>query len=248
MSANPISSTLAALLENAAAAALSLDPEARAQIAELHDQVLLLELSVVPTAAQTTRASPLALRVHCLAAGGGRISIMADSEHNTRAPNAIVRGSLANFMQALAPGNNHDLPEGIEIEGDERLLMALQDCFSKLKPNLQNRWREPLDNFVTTLSQGFGGASAGPGAAPLVQDIIGQAELAFATLKTAFSDALAGGKETASDTSGKFWAQDADVEAFARRLEDLQLKVDRLRAEIDLSENERADKERADRK
>jgi len=243
MSANPISSTLAALLENAAAAALNLDPDARAQIAELNEQILLLELTVLPSTAPQTTALPLALRVHCLAADGGRLSIMADSRHNTRAPNAIVRGSVASFIQALLPGNKRELPEGIEIEGDERLLMALQSCFRGLQPNAQQKWREPLDNFVATVAQRFGGSQASAGAPPLVQDILGQAELAFATLKTALSDALTGGKEAATDASAKFWVQDDDIDAFARRLEDLQLKVDRLRAAIELAGNNPADRQ-----
>lgn len=231
MSANPITSTLAALLENAADTALNLDPDARAQIAELDEQVLLLELT----------APQAALRVNCSAADGGTLSIMADSDHNTRPPNAIVRGSVANLVQALLPGNNKELPDGIEIEGDERLLLALQDCFRNLQPN----WREPLDNFVATISERFGsqrfggatGAAANSAAPPVLQDLLGQAELAFATLKTAFTDALDDGKQSASDASSKFWAQDDDVEVFATKLENLQLKVDRLRAEIELARN-----------
>ncbi len=219
MSANPIISTLAALLENAASAALNLDPAARAQIAELDEQILLVELTTTP---------PAALRINCSAIGGGRLSIMADSEHNTRTPNAIVRGSVANFIAALLPSDGHGLPAGIEIEGDERLLLALQNCFRNLQPN----WREPLEAIAATFAQRFTSTNANPGAPPLFQDLLGQAELAFATLRTAFTDVVDNSKDQAADLSAKFWAQDDDLEAFASRLENLQLNVDRLRAEL----------------
>lgn len=228
MSANPITSTLAALLENAAGAALNLDPAARAQIAELDEQLLLVELTVLPTGGAQTSKPQAALRINCSAVGGGTLSIMADSEHNTRTPNAIVRGSVANFISALLPAKGHDLPAGIDIEGDERLLMALQNCFRNLQPN----WREPLETFAATVAQRFGGANANPGAPLLFQDLLGQAELAFATLRTVFTDALDNSKDQAADASAKFWARDDDLEVFATRLENLQLNVDRLRAEL----------------
>lgn len=231
MSANPITSTLAALLESAASTALNLDPAARDQIAALNDQVLLLELTVVPGSATNPDGTRAALRVHCSDANGGTLSIMADSAHNVRAPNAIVRGTVANFIQALVPGGDHSLPEGIDIEGDERLLMALQDCFRHIQPD----WRAPLEAFTDTLSQRFGANPNRPGSPPLFQDLLGQAEFAFATIRTAVTDALASSKETATDASAKFWAQDDDVEAFARRLENLQMNVDRLRAELEHS-------------
>lgn len=236
MSANPITSTLAALLENAAQTALSLDPAAQAQIAELNEQVLLLELTLLPPTSNTEQQRPpVALRVSCSAVDGGTLKIMADSAYNTRTPNAIVRGSIANFVQALFASDGHALPDGIDIEGDERLLLALQNCFRNLQPN----WREPLENFADSMSARFGVPNTAS-APPLLQDLLGQAELAFATLRTALTDVVANGKETAVDASAKIWAQDDDVERFATRLEDLQMNVDRLRAEIDYKRSQTA--------
>ena len=234
MSASPITSTLAVLLENAARTALDLDPAARAQIAKLDQQLLLVELSLLPTAGQDNSSPQAALRILCSAADGGTLSVMADSKHNTQSPHAIVRGSLASFMQALRRTDGHDLPDGIDIEGDERLLLALQNCFGNLQPN----WREPLDNFAATFSERFGSGTTNSNAPPLIQDLLGQAELTFATLRTAITDVVSGSKDSASEASAKFWAREDDLEAFASRLENLQMNVDRLRADISLRHNE----------
>lgn len=215
MSANPLTSTLAALLESAANGAIATNPSARAELAALDDQILLLELSTLPS------APPLAIRINCLATGGGSLRIMADTVHNARAPHAIVRGSVADVVASLFRDN---LPASISIEGDERLMMALKRCFSGLAP----QWRKRLEEFAARAS-----AVTGTNSAPLMQDMLGQAELAFDTLRATLGDLLGNASDRASAESAKHWAQNNDLDEFATRLENLQLSLDRLHAQVD---------------
>jgi len=59
MSANPLTSTLAALLESAASAALALDADAREELVQLDGQTLVLELTTLPN------LPLLAIRINC---------------------------------------------------------------------------------------------------------------------------------------------------------------------------------------
>jgi len=215
MSANPLTSTLAALLERAANAALSSDPEAGEALAALDGQILLLRLTTLPNIPE------LAIRIQALALEGGSLRVMADTTYATQPPHAIVNGTLADVLASLF---REDLAESISIQGDERLLMALKGVFA----NLQPQWRERFEEFAERIPALNGAASA-----PIVQDLLGQAELAFDTLRTSFGDLLGSGGARAQSESAKFWAQESDLEDFATRLENLQLSVDRLRAQID---------------
>ena len=223
MSANPLASALAALLESAASAILTLDDDARHGLLPLAGQSLVLELTLVPA------ASPLALRISChgadgpanRAGDGGSLSIMAESPHNQMPPNTIVRARLADLVGALT---GDALPAGISIEGDEQLLMALRRCFSGLTPD----WRERIEALLAPVID----QTSGNGGGQIMQDVLGQAELAFDTLKVAFGSALQDSRKQAGQTANTFWAREDDLEAFATRLEDLQLAVDRLNAQM----------------
>lgn len=220
MSANPLTSTLAALLESAASAALALDSDARDQLLPLDGQTLLLELDTLPN------LPSLNIRVSIHGEGGpanragdgGSLTIMADSPHNTRSPNAIVRGSVAELLTTLG---SDDLPPGMSIEGDERLLISLKRCFQELSPD----WRERLEDVISR----FTGSGSG---AQLLQDVLGQAELAFDTLRSTFSETLNSTQKQAQSTTDRFWAKEQDLDSFATRLENLQLSVDRLNAQL----------------
>lgn len=240
MSANPLTSTLAALLESAASQALALDADARNELVKLDGQTLVLELTTLPNLPE------LAIRVNChgengpanRGGDGGSLSIMAESPHNPTPPNAIVRGGIADVVSMLW---SEDLNASVTIEGDEQLLMALKRCFRGLSPN----WRSRVDEVVGRLS----GPRTGPGAGPttsatgesknspgpggqILQDVLGQAELAFDTLRATLGGAFESTREQAQSTTGKFWAKEDEAEDFARRLEDLQLEVDRLTAMV----------------
>lgn len=227
MSANPLTSTLAALIESAANAALGTSGAARDGLAALDGQILLLEFSTLPS------APPTGIRIHCLAAEGGTLRVMADTAHNTRAPTTIVRGTLPDLIAALF---RDDLPATVSIDGDERLLLALKRCFA----NLQPQWRERFEELVERM-QGFAGASG----APLVQDLLGQAELAFDTLRTSLGDLLGAGSASAGSAGARFWAQDSDLDDFATRLENLQLSIDRLQAQVEQLQSSAPDTESA---
>ena len=232
MSANPLTSTLAALLENAASAALALDADARNELAQLDGQTLVLELTTLPNLPE------LAIRMNChgengpanRGGDGGSLTIMAESSHNPTPPNAIVRGGIADVVSTLW---SDDLAAGVTIEGDEQLLMALKRCFRGLSPD----WRNRVDEVVGRLSGPRTGprtgtkTSAQPGG-QILQDVLGQAELAFDTLRATLGGAFESTREQAQSSAGKFWAKENEVDDFARRLEDLQLDVDRLTAEI----------------
>ena len=223
MSANPLASTLAALLESAARAALATSAEARQTIAELDGQTLLLELRLELPA--WPNLPPLGIRINCQQDG---LTIMADSPHNTRAPHAIVRGNLPDVIRALW---SEDLPAGVSIDGDERLLIALKRCFRELAPD----WRERLEAFMARFSPSAQTATkaATNTTGQFMQDILGQAELAFDTLRTTFGEALKNTGEQAKDAASSFWAKEDDLDKFATRLENLQLEVDRLNAQAD---------------
>lgn len=226
MSANPLTSTLAALLESAASAALALDADAREELVQLDGQTLVLELTTLPN------LPLLAIRINChgengpanRAGDGGSLSIMADSPHNSSAPNTIVRGGIADVLSALW---SDELPAGITIEGDEQLLMALKRCFKELSPD----WRNRVDEVVGRLSGSSSKGNAQPGG-QILQDVLGQAELAFDTLRTTFGGAFDSTREQARSTTDKFWAKEGDVDDFVTRLENLQLEVDRLNARV----------------
>lgn len=232
MSANPLTSTLAALLESAASAALALDSDARDQLLPLEGQTLLLELETLPNLPSLN----IRVSIHGengpanRAGDGGSLTIMADSTHNLSPPNAIVRGSVTDLMATLG---RDELPPGMSIEGDERLLMSLKRCFQELSPD----WRERLDDIISRFTgSGFAsgaGSSAGARAgSQMFQDVLGQAELAFDTLRTTLGQAFDNTREQASSTTDKFWAKDSDLDSFATRLENLQLSVDRLSAQV----------------
>ena len=226
MSANPLTSTLAALLESAASAALALDADARKELVALDGQTLVLELATLPNLPE------LAIRINChgkngpanRGGDGGSLTIMAESSHNPTPPNAIVRGSIADVVATLF---SDDLAPGVTIEGDEQLLMALKRCFRGLSPD----WRNRVDEVVGRLSGPRSGSktSQGPGG-QILQDVLGQAELAFDTLRATLGGAFESTREQAQSTTGKFWAKEDEADDFARRLEDLQLEVDRLTA------------------
>lgn len=241
MSVNPLTSTLAALLESAANAALAANPGTRAKFAELDGQILLLELTTL------NGAPALAIRINSLAADGGSLSVMADTQHNTRAPHAIVRGSATDVLASLF---RDDLPANISIDGDERLLMALKHSFASLQPH----WRERVEELVTRFSN-----LTGAGSSPVFQDVLGQAELAFDTLRNSLGDLLGNTRDSArargdynnsSYNSGSYNSnsrnesanhrtQNNDLDEFATRLENLQLSVDRLQAQVDQVANSR---------
>lgn len=230
MSANPLTSTLAALLETVASAALALDADARKELVALDGQALVLELTTLPNLPE------LAIRINChgengpanRAGDGGSLTIMAESSHNPAPPNAIVRGGIADVVATLF---NDDLASGVTIEGDERLLMALKRCFRGLSPD----WRKRVDEVVGRLSGPSTGSEAGPKTSSgpggqILHDVLGQAELAFDTLRATLGGAFESTREQAQSTTGKFWAKEDEADDFARRLEDLQLEVDRLTA------------------
>jgi len=219
MATNPLTSTLAALLEKSASAALALDADTRATLVPLDGQVLLLRVTPI------TGAPEVALRLTCQARDGGSLSIMADSADSAYAsnpPNTIVSGPLQALLSTLSrPGA--ELHPDVTIEGDERLLATLQRCFRELRPD----WREQLDALVDR----FAGSTGSQG----LQDVLGQAELAFATLRTAVGDALGqsrpGGETGDANSAGnRFWTSEDQLDGFANRLEDLTLKIDRLNA------------------
>jgi len=231
MSANPLTSTLAALLESAVSAALALDADARQELVALDGQSLVLELTTLPN------LPLLAVRINChgengpanRAGDGGSLSIMADSPHNSTAPNAIVRGGIADVLSILW---SDELARGVTIEGDEQLLMALKRCFKELSPD----WRNQVDEIVGRLSgpraESQSTSAGHPGGGQILQDVLGQAELAFDTLRATLGSAFDSTNEKAQSASNKFWAKEDDVDDFATRLENLQLEVDRLAAQV----------------
>ncbi|MEM7220323.1 MAG: SCP2 sterol-binding domain-containing protein [Pseudomonadota bacterium] len=94
----------------------------------------------------------------------------------------------------------------VTIEGDERTLLTLQNALRAAGPELLR----PLERF---------------GRQPLISDLLGHAELALGALQGAASDTAA--------AAGRQFAGANDLDQFARRLEDLQLDVDRLHARLD---------------
>lgn len=240
MSANPLTSTLAALLESAASAALALDAEARKELVQLDGQTLVLELTTL------SNLPELAIRISChgengpanRGGDGGSLTIMAESSHNPTSPNAIVRGGIADVVATLW---SDDLAPGVTIEGDEQLLMALKRCFRGLSPD----WRSRVDEVVGRLSAPGTGANTSqrPGG-QILQDVLGQAELAFDTLRATLGDAFDSTRAQAQSTTGKYWAKEDEADEFARRLEDLQLEVDRLTALVrNLSQDSSSEKD-----
>ncbi len=137
----------------------------------------------------------------------GSLRIMANSEHNSQPPQTIVRGSIFEMLAAMRTGK---LPPGLSVDGDESLLLALQRSVAELRPNL----REPLERL----------AKQQP-----ISDFIGHAELALATLREAFGDATMELRKNSS----QLFANEPEVELLARRMEDLQLRIDRASARID---------------
>ena len=102
--------------------------------------------------------------------------------------------------------------------------MALRRCFSGLTPD----WRERIETLLAPVVD----QAPGNGGGQILQDVIGQAELAFDTLKVAFGSAFQESRQQADETANKFLANEDDLDAFATRLEDLQLAVDRLNAQM----------------
>jgi ubiquinone biosynthesis protein UbiJ len=194
MPVNPLVSVLAEILERISSATLALDPEARAHLAAFDGQILLFDIT----------SPPAQLRVIF---GAGSLRVMANSEHNRQPPQTIVRGSIFDLLAAFKTGK---LPPGLNVDGDELLLLALQRSVDELRLNL----REPLERF----------AEQQP-----VSDLLGHAELAFATLREAFADATVELRKNSS----QLFANEPEVDDLARRMEDLQMRIDRASARID---------------
>lgn len=138
----------------------------------------------------------------------GGLRVNAETGHNPDPPNTIVRGPTLELLQGLVSGK---LGGGISIDGDEALLAALQDGLRQLRPDL-SAIIEPI---------------AQQGA---LTDLVGQAEYAFASLQAAagnlFADVQNAGK--------RHFADEDDLELFATRLQNLQLKLDRLAARTEV--------------
>ena len=151
----------------------------------------------------------LRLRVQFTASG---LQILADAAPAGLRPHTVVHGRVRDLLQAFAQ------PAGVtrlRVDGNEDLLLALRRCVAASNPVPD--FRERFERFAERTEW---------------RDVAGGLGLLFDSLRHAAGDVA----DELRSAGQRHFASHADSAAFARRLEDLQLRADRLSARLALAE------------
>ncbi|NOX51773.1 MAG: SCP2 sterol-binding domain-containing protein [Gammaproteobacteria bacterium] len=131
----------------------------------------------------------------------------------TEKPNVIVRGNLNSLASQLVLGNAKG---GVEVEGDETLLLELMEMLTEFKPDLENH-----------LAKIFGTQTA--------STLLGTAEMGM----RGFQSVLEGIGRSVKQQAGGNFLQHRQFDVLLTSIDDLRLRVDRLAANITLQEQKR---------
>jgi ubiquinone biosynthesis protein UbiJ len=122
------------------------------------------------------------------------------------APQAVVRGTLTSLIAWLLPGGN---TSGLEVSGDNTLLLELADMLKGFSPDLA----VPLSDLL---------------GAELANSLVGGAEAGIQALQSL----LAGAGRGVQTQAGRQFVQQSQLDAFLDGVDALRLRVDRLDARI----------------
>ncbi len=122
------------------------------------------------------------------------------------APQAVVRGTLTSLIAWLLPGGNNS---GLEVSGDNTLLLELADMLKGFSPDLA----VPLSDLL---------------GAELANSLVGGAEAGLQALQSL----LAGAGRGVQTQAGRQFVQQSQLDAFLDGVDALRLRVDRLDARI----------------
>lgn len=132
-------------------------------------------------------------------------------------PNVIVRGRPPALIAWLG-GIDADAAAQVDIDGDSAVLAELRSALQGFRPDAE----APLAQVL------------GP---ELARDLLGGAEVAMATLRSA----LQSGADAVRLSAGGSLADHRQLDGLLDRLDDLRLRVDRLGARVAAQESRRAD-------
>ena len=128
--------------------------------------------------------------------------------------NAEIRGAFDQLMRWLVSGGNTG---NVEINGDTELLLALADIARNYRPDVEQQLSALVPPETT-------------------RAVLGGAELLMQAARSAIEGATLGMREAV----GERFTERAATDEFLDRLDDLTLRVDRLRARVDAKGESRA--------
>ena len=146
--------------------------------------------------------APLPQRELTLCVSGGRVRFYP---HAVEQPNVIVRGAAPDLAAALLGGN----PANVTIDGDTTVLQELGAALAAFRPAADG----PLGRLL---------------GAELARDALGTVELAFAALLSL----VQGAGRSIGEEAGRAFVTRPELARFLDQLDDLALRVDRLKARV----------------
>lgn len=158
---------------------------------------------------------PFGRRDFTLQVSGGRLRLLP---HAAVDPHVIVRGSVPDLLAWLLGGENAARGR-LDIDGDSTVLAELRAALKAFRPELGEPLRRLLGDELT-------------------QSALGAAELALATLRSAFE----GVQQSVRDGAAHAFVDRRECERFLDELDELRLRVDRLAARVQTEEQRRAAK------
>ena len=183
------------VMTNLAGAGLSLDPAMQQRLSALEGRVVEL-----------VSETPDLVFYLSVMEGELRLSGTVDG-----APNVSVRGPGIDIARWLT---NPERTEGVEINGDQAVLLEISDALSAFEPELT----APLTNLL--------GSDA-------TQTMLGTAEMAVAALRSAAEGVGSALEQTAAS---RFVTKE-DTSQLLDTLDDLRLRIDRLAARVKAQED-----------
>lgn len=152
---------------------------------------------------------PLGRRDFTLSVQGGRLRFFP---HAAAAPHVIVRGSPADLGTWLFGGENAARAR-LEIDGDSTVLGELRAALQAFRPD----FADPLGRVLGR---------------EVAQTALGAAELALATLRSAFE----GASQAMRDGASRAFVDRRQAGQFLDELDELRLRIDRLAARVQAEE------------
>lgn len=201
--ADGLPAVFADALADLANRSLALDPAAAARLATLEGHRIQFS---------TDLPEPMGARDLTITVNDGRLRLYPRALPE---PNVIVSGRPADlvawlFGDGVASGPGRDL----RIDGDGAVLQELTQAIESFRPDLAG----PLGSLL---------------GAETARSALGTAELALATLRSAFE----GAGQTVRDSAARTFVSQSEAARLLDELDDLRLRVDRLAARVAAQEN-----------
>lgn len=199
---NPLATIAAGLIERAVNTALGLDPIASSALSDLHGRQIGIECSQPLMSFEITVADDT-------------LQVLA---RRAERPHVRVQGSAANLLAAAA----RDATSGIQIDGDEGLVLSLQSIFSTLEPDLAG----PLSNLIGERS---------------ADTLVGAGETALSLFSGFVRQLSNNASSSVASNLTRDFAGSADAEKLISGIEAVRERIDRLDARIQSRVQRRTD-------